>query len=111
MSQNGNGSKSDKIWDTIFNAVGLLLAFAGFIAILFVGVFLAASSVYMFFKSMSFEGAKIAAGIFFSIFMLGVSATLAYCAIFTLKAVANKYIPAPNIADDAEETKQDDKQV
>lgn len=107
MTKKDSG-KSDKVWDAIFNIVGMVFAFAGFIAVLFVGVFLAAASVYMFFKSMSFEGAKIAAGIFFSLFMLGVSATAAYCAIFIIKAVSNRYIVAPADIDNCVQSKSEE---
>ena len=37
-------TKGDKVADIIFNIAGLIVAFAGFIAVLFVGVFLAACS-------------------------------------------------------------------
>ena len=80
MNNADTPSKGDKIWDTVFNILGLIFAFAGFVAALFVGVFLAAASVYTAFKSFTFDsGAKVAAGFFFGLLML-------------VKAVADKFI-------------------
>lgn len=93
MNNADNPSKGDKIWDTVFNILGLIFAFAGFVAALFVGVFLAAASVYTAFKSFTFDsGAKVAAGFFFGLLMLGASITMAYADIVIVKAVADKFI-------------------
>ena len=78
----------DKIADIIFNIVGLIVAFAGFIAVLFVGVFLAASSVYGIYLSFSLEGAgKVVCGIVLSLLMLASSGFLAYADVLIVKTV------------------------
>ena len=93
MNKTNKPDGRDKVWDIIFNALGLVCAFAGFIAVLFVGVFLAAASVYMAFRSFTLEsGGKIAAGFFFGLLMLGVSLVMAYADILIIKSVANKFI-------------------
>ena len=81
-------TKGDKVADIIFNIVGLIVAFAGFIAVLFVGVFLAASSVYGIYLSFSLEGAgKVVCGIVLSLLMLASSGFLAYADVLIVKTV------------------------
>lgn len=67
------------------------MAFAGFIAVLFVGVFLTASSIYGVYLSFSLEGAgKVVCGILLSLLMLAASGFLAYADILIVKAVFNR---------------------
>ena len=81
-------TKGDKVADIIFNIAGLIVAFAGFIAVLFVGVFLAACSVYGVYLSFSLEGAgRVVCGILLSLLMLVVSGFLAYSDILIVRAV------------------------
>ena len=91
MDKNSEKKKGDKIAEILFNAVGLIVAFAGFIAVLFVGVFLTASSIYGVYLSFSLEGAgKVVCGILLSLLMLAASGFLAYADILIVKAVFNR---------------------
>lgn len=88
MDKNSEKKKGDKIAEILFNAAGLIVAFAGFIAVLFVGVFLTASSIYGVYLSFSLEGAgKVVCGILLSLLMLAASGFLAYADILIVKAV------------------------
>lgn len=83
--------KSDKIANGIFYGAGLLIAFVGFVCVLFVGVFLAASSVYGVYRSFALDGAgQIALGVLLSLVMLFSSAFLAYADVLIVKTVMRR---------------------
>ena len=83
--------KSDRIANYIFYGAGLLIAFVGFVCVLFVGVFLAASSVYGIYLSFSLQGAgKVALAILLSLMMLAASAFMAYADVLIVKTVMKR---------------------
>ena len=83
--------KSDRIANYIFYGAGLLIAFVGFVCVLFVGVFLAASSVYGIYLSFSLQGAgKVTLAILLSLMMLAASVFMAYADVLIVKTVMKR---------------------